>query len=412
MNQGERSLLCIDMAYTMRTVRSTNRYAFCNARHFLGVFRKVYAVHPLADVAGGLIDGGGRVQRISRDQIVIEGEAFRYAWPSILAPVNFLVSQLSLLVRLARLVRSREIDAIYATDPYYSGLIAAALKLLTGRKTVVLVAANFDEIYEATGSLAYPRLFRFRWVENAISHLVLRTADLVAGGNRNNLDCALNHGARRTRSTIFTSALLIDANHQVAPEDRDKRGLGYVFRKRPWLSSKPRLLFIGRLHPMKLPEDAVAAMELACLADPEVVGVLAGEGPLRKDLETRVRERGLEDRIVFAGNVEQKVLAALIPGSIIVSPLTGMALIEAGLGGGAIVAYDRDWQADFVTQGVDGFVVPFRDIDALAAHAIRLVHDSETRTTFARRIREKSLELTSIPKLRRHFEEQWARILV
>lgn len=411
MKEGQRSLLCIDMAYTMQTVRKTNRLAFCNARHFLGVFQRVYALHPLSDVAGGNASGEPSIHRLSKDQVVVEGVAFKFNLPAILKPLDLLLSQALLLRRMARVIRSKGVHAIYATDPYYSGLFGLLLKLLTGTRLVVLVAANYDEIYAATRTLAYPRLFRYRWVENAVSGLVLRAADLVAGGNRNNLECALNHGANPARSTIFTSALNIDKSHQVPPETRDRECLAHVFGDRPWLVSRPRLLFVGRLQAVKMPQDALAAMEIVCRANPEVVGVVAGDGPLRAELESWVHARGLHDRILFAGNVEQGVLASLIAGSIIVSPLTGMALIEAGLGGAAIVAYDRDWQADFITDGVDGYIVPFRDVQAMAARAGQLLAEPETRAAISRRIREKSLDLTSMPKLRRHFEEQWSRVL-
>jgi glycosyltransferase involved in cell wall biosynthesis len=399
------------MAYTMRTIKQTNRMAFCNARHFLGVFERVYALHPLADIAGGNACRKLNLYRISRVQVVLEGVAQRFTWPSVFMPLNFAVSQLVLLGGMCRLIRRRSILAVYATDPYYSGLFGLAIKFITGTKLVVLVAANFDEIYEATGIPAYPRLFRFRCVENAVARLVLTFADLVAGGNQNNLRFALNHGARASRSTSFTSALNIDENHHLAVSQRDYSRLKHVFVDHPELVGHQRLVLISRLVEMKLPQDALAAMQIAMETHPDVVGVVAGDGAMRAELEDWVRDRGLASRIIFAGNVEQATLAALIPESIILSPLTGMALIEAGLGAAAIVAYDRDWQADFISDGVDGYIVPFKDVHAMSQRINQLLDDANIRGLFSQRIRNKALQMTSPQLLQLHFEEQWSRIL-
>lgn len=411
MNERGRTLLCIDMAYTMQTVQKTNRTAFCEARHFLGMFRKVYALHPLSDIAGGNTLRRGVVHRLTRDQVVIEGVAFRFDWPAFLQPLNLILSQASLMWRLARLIRRRKIDAIYATDAYYLGLFGLGLKVLTGVKLVVSVMANFDEAYEATRTLAYPRLFRFRAVENMVAAIVLRCADLVAGGNRNNLGWALRHGASEAKSTVFTVAINIDPSHMAEVHSRDLVPLRIRLGHRQDVLERPRMVVISRLIEPKLPWDALRAMKIACDENPEAVGFFAGDGPMRAEMEAWVQAEGLHERIFFLGNVEQQVLAALLPGSVVVSPLTGMALIEAGLAGAAIAAYDRDWQAEFVSDGVDGFVVPFKDVDALGHRASQLLREPDTYATFSRRIREKSLQLASKPRLQQHFHEQWSRVL-
>ena len=69
------------------------------------------------------------------------------------------------------------------------------------------------------------------------------------------------------------------------------------------LPPRPRVVFTGRLHPQK-------NLDLLIDVWPEVVRaagaslVLVGQGPERERLEGRVRELGLEERIRFAGAVE------------------------------------------------------------------------------------------------------------
>jgi glycosyltransferase involved in cell wall biosynthesis len=273
------------------------------------------------------------------------------------------------------------------------------------------VAGNYDEIYEATGTLANPKLFRFRFVENIVARLVLTSADLVAGANLNNLQCALKHGATCSKSTIFTNALLIDPSHRMPLNARNFSLIQDIFFDRPELIIRPRILFIGRLLEVKFPRDALAVMEIVLARYPEAIALMAGDGPLRDELKEEAKSKGLESRILFLGNIDQGALSALVPTSIVVSPLTGLALIEAGLGGASIVAYDRDWQSDFISTGEDGFIVPFRDIDAMAERVCELLKNPQLQELFSERIREKALQMTSVEKIKEHFSAQWARVI-
>lgn len=405
------SLMCIDMAYTYKTIKATNRAAFCESRHFLGVFDRVYAVHPMADVSNNDFSGNINIYKISPKQVILEGCAFKYKLPEILKPLNLLFSQMAFFTFLIKIVKTKKISAIYATDPYYAGLFGLMMKFLTGRRLVILVAGNYDEIYEATGTLAYPKLFRYRFIENVVARIVLTFSDLVAGGNENNRRCAINHGAKPSRTTVFASAaILTDQLHRNPIKNRNYSLLQTVFKDSAVLNND-RLLVIGRLMEVKLPKDALFAMKIVMNKNPNVIGVFAGDGPLREYMVDWVNSNGLMHRIFFAGNIDQQTLSALIPSSIVLSPLTGLALIEAGLGGAAIVAYNRDWQSDFIEDGIDGFIVPFKDYAAMAEKALCLIDNPELRQKFSENIRRKSLHITSLPDIKNHFHTQWARVI-
>lgn len=411
MKKSSRNLLCIDMAYTFKTIRSTNRSNFCKSRHFLGIFDRVYAIHPLADIANSEYKTEYNFYRLSPKQLIIEGGAFASELPRLFRPIDFFLSQVKFVIYIKRIVHKKNISAIYATDPYYSGLLGLILKISTGKKLVVLVAGNYDEIYEATGTLAYPKLFRFRFIENVVARFVLTFSDLVAGGNENNRRCAINHGAKPSRTTVFASAaILTDQLHRTSIEDRDYSLLKNIY-KNELSRNNIMLLVIGRLLEVKLPKDALLAMEIILKTNPNAVGIFAGDGPLREEMTDFVNRNGLRGRIIFTGNIDQQTLSALIPNSIVLSPLTGLALIEAGLGGAAIVAYNRDWQPDFIEDGVDGYIVPFRDFEAMAEKAMLLMNNQILKNQFSERIRKKSLEITYLPNIKKHFYSQWARVL-
>jgi glycosyltransferase involved in cell wall biosynthesis len=129
------------------------------------------------------------------------------------------------------------------------------------------------------------------------------------------------------------------------------------------------------------------------------MGIFAGDGYLRKELEGLVESWGLKNRIKFLGNIDQESLSQMIPQCIILSPLTGMAFIEAGLGGAPIVAYDRDWQAEFIKDNVNGFIVPFRDHNEIASKAHHLVQDQELRRRFSSEVLKTALNLADLDKV-------------
>lgn len=384
----ERRLLYIDMAYTVEMVRRRGHLQFFEMRHADGYFARVWGVHPIADIAGK----AGReidIVQVTDRQTVIEGVAESLPLPRFLLPLNLLISQWKLLRRLRRLIREEDISLIFSTDAYYSGLFGLFLKRMTGRPQAVAVFANQDDLYAATGALAMPRLLPFRWLERMVARLVLSRADLVIAGNRNNLGFALANGARGP-TAIIPVAKNMEEVHLRDPGDREPPN--ELFSALGISGGAPVMLTIGRLLPLKHPDEAVRAMAAVIRRHPQAAGLVAGEGPMQPELEALAASLGAGGRIHFLGQVDQATLSRIIPHCITLSPLTGMALIECGLGGSPLVAFDRDWQAEFVEDGHNGFVVPFLDHEAMAERALRLIEEPELRARMARASRDRALD--------------------
>ncbi len=407
MSAKERSLLYIDMAYTVETVRRKRHDQFFEMRHSGDYFARVWGVHPLADVAGKPSRSIEQI-RFSERQTIVEGVAETLHLPKFLLPLNLLVSQWRLLRRLKRLIREQDISLIFATDAYYAGLLGLILKRMTGRPQAVGVFANQDDLYAATGALAMPRMLPFRFLERMVARLVLSRADLVIAGNRNNLDFAIANGARG-ETAIIPVAKNVEDVHLEPPEARAPPGP--LLDRLGIAADAPLLLFVGRLLALKHPDEAVRAMAFIICRRPDAVGLLAGSGPMRAELEALVAALGMSGRIHFLGHIDQTELSRLIPRCITLSPLTGMALIECGLGGSPMVAFDRDWQAEFVEDGVNGFVVPFLDHEAMARQALRLIEDGALRRRLSRAARERALDFADRRRIQAREHEAYDRLL-
>jgi glycosyltransferase involved in cell wall biosynthesis len=144
----------------------------------------------------------------------------------------------------------------------------------------------------------------------------------------------------------------------------------------------PRMLFVGRLVYYKGLEVLLDAMG-RCQGSL----VIVGEGPLEGTLRALVREKGLGERVMFAGRVSDADLPAyykacdvfVLP-SIARTEAFGVVQIEAMAAGTPVVSTNLPTGVPWVNQdGVSGLVVSPGDSTALADALRRLLGDGALR---------------------------------
>lgn len=143
------------------------------------------------------------------------------------------------------------------------------------------------------------------------------------------------------------------------------------------------VLAAGRLSPEKGFGVLVEAAATICTADPAAGVVIFGEGALRPELERRVAELGLSDRVVLPGfrtDLDSLIGAA----EVVVLPsftegLPNVAL-EASAAGVPVVATAVGGTPEVVADGATGFLVPGGEPAALAAKVGELLRDTALRT--------------------------------
>lgn len=143
---------------------------------------------------------------------------------------------------------------------------------------------------------------------------------------------------------------------------------------------------IARLSGQKRLDHAIQAFARAQSRVPELTVNVYGEGDMRKRLEELAVEEGVSDSFVLKGhdpNAKQKlhdasflVLSSSHEGQ-------GLVLLESMSAGCIPIAYDIDYgPSEIITDGVDGFLVPAGDIDALAQAIVTVatMDDADLRT--------------------------------
>lgn len=170
---------------------------------------------------------------------------------------------------------------------------------------------------------------------------------------------------------------------------------------RPSLApARPLLGFVGRLSLEKGPDLFVELAIQLCRRRPELSAVLLGEGPQRAELEARIAEAGLTQRILLPGYQENMAdwLAAL--DVLVISSRTEgtpMVLLEAMQLGTPITAFAVGGIPDVLTHEHSALLSRPNDMAQLLAQTERLLTDPSLCRRLAERARQVQQERFHLP---------------
>lgn len=162
-------------------------------------------------------------------------------------------------------------------------------------------------------------------------------------------------------------------------------------------TSEVKLLFVGGLQPLKGVGVLIESIAAVRRSGSSIRLEIVGRGPEEARLTSQVKELGLEDAVTFSGWVPNDLVPEKMRSSdvfVLPSFQEGMpnAVLQAMACGLPIVATAISSIPALVEDGVNGFLVPPGDMDALAAAVSRLALDRPLRERMGVENRRKVLE--------------------
>jgi len=136
---------------------------------------------------------------------------------------------------------------------------------------------------------------------------------------------------------------------------------------------------VGRLVEQKDYPTQIAAFAIAARQDVRLRMVLAGDGPLRGEIEAQAAALGVADRVVLLGHwTRVPALLRALDVFVLASKFEpyGVALLEAKCAGSAIVATAVNEIPKLLADGVTGLVVPAEDPESMARAFLRMAQDA------------------------------------
>jgi colanic acid/amylovoran biosynthesis glycosyltransferase len=216
-----------------------------------------------------------------------------------------------------------------------------------------------------------------------------------------------------TVNSAFTESKLRDLGCPSSKLRRLPVGLDpdeFPFSARVLVPGTPvRILTIARLVEIKGHEYVIRAVAKVRERHPNVRYDIVGDGPLRPRLESLVVDLGLDDIVTFYGAQTSEEIRDLMAASnlFVLASVTvngdqegqGLVIQEAQASGLPVIATEHGPFAEGLLPGHSGFLVPERDVAALADRLTDLIAHPETWSELGRKGREYVMERFDIRRL-------------
>jgi len=193
------------------------------------------------------------------------------------------------------------------------------------------------------------------------------------------------YNVRPDRVRVIHNGIRLDRFTSLPPEARaqlrQSLGLG---------NETPVLLLAGRMHPIKGHRAMLRMMPAIVRRCPDIVLLLAGDGPERGACEAMAGQLGIDRHLRFLGQ-RRDVPELLQACDVVVVPSESegfcLVAVEAFATSRPVVAFDSGGVREVVEDGVTGWVVPAGGENAFVDAVVSLLLDARRRAEFGSRAR-------------------------
>jgi len=318
-----------------------------------------------------------------KTRVKITENLYLFAWKSpkvvrIMDQMGFvgtsiIIRELAAVFKITGFCVKEQIGVLRAYKHDYPALQACLVSSFIKIPFIVDIIGDFELIRRLTGkvyylrnlnSLPFIRIFA-RPATNWLLGLPLRHASRVLGRDKCTYEHAFSLGTPVERLSFLRISNFDAAFNAYNPEQPPDKPANY-----------PYFLFVGRLVEIKYPLDAIDAFDLVAAHLPEYRLVIIGDGGLRNDVKQRKEHSKYKDRIMLLGACSSDIVFNWTAhAKVAIYPLAGSAVAEAMLCGIPVLAYFFAGHPELVIDDYTGYIVPFRNIEALAEKMIYVIRN-------------------------------------
>lgn len=173
------------------------------------------------------------------------------------------------------------------------------------------------------------------------------------------------------------------------------------------------LVHLSNFRPVKRIPDVIEIFDLVRREIPAKL-LLIGDGPERTTAEWLVRQKGLTHTVIFQGKQNQvQELLNLSDLLLLPSDLEsfGLAALEGMACGVPAVCSRVGGMGEVITDGVEGYLVPPRDVKTMAARALEILTSPARHKEMSSAARQRALAQFCSTKIIPLYEKLYARVL-
>ena len=290
------------------------------------------------------------------------------------------------LLRLRRHLRQRNVEIAHAFDFYTNLILIPAAKLAR----VPVIIGSLRQLGDLlTPAQSHAQMAMFRWCDAVVCNSRAAASRLVDRGLPERNIAVIWNGLREAAFADTAPAL---------PKVPSALRVGMIARMNSL--AKNHLVFLR----------AAARLRLEF---PHAEYLIAGDGPLRKELEAEAAQLALGDRVRFLGDRRDiPALLASLDVSVLPSASESLsnAILESMAAGVPVVASDVGGNPELVSED-RGMLVAAGDEIGLSDALARLLRDGELRRQMGHNCRQFAGENFTLDKMRLSHEQLYARLL-
>jgi sugar transferase (PEP-CTERM/EpsH1 system associated) len=292
--------------------------------------------------------------------------------------------------RLASHLKSRNVQVLHLHNPtaFFYGALAGKL----ARVPCVVYTEHGRDL-----SSGWKVKLAHRWIARMVDRIVV-----VAEHGRRVL--SQEEGVDKSKIELIYNGIdgqRFDRAHHADQFESIRKGLG--------LNPDTKVIgFVGRLAPIKNHAVLLKAMRKVVEDVPNVALLLIGDGPLKAEIESMVKEFGLDKQVSILGTrTDIPELMSIMDLFVLPSFSEGLSLtlIEACAAGLPIVATRVGGNEEVVVDQLNGLTVPSNDQEALAKAITSLLSDVETSRKMGNNARERFEERFTLQDMVQKYQD-------